>query len=198
MIKTFGDMKNILVTNMTIGDILKYFEAIAERKHDGDEDVKRSVSEVASRFMAEAMYKYYNHKDADSETSNPSAREECEDWKEKVTSANFYPPSLRMTIVRDLTNEFKNDLTQGRIPFPKETENFFFKVAEHPNCMLILRIKDKNLVIAYYIGDTTYTYKVPVEASDFTDKSSGEFWGKYAEIVISSSNKLVAQIKEGH
>lgn len=198
MIKTFGDMKNILVTNMTIGDILKYFEAIAERKHDGDEDVKRSVSEVASRFMAEAMYKYYNHKDADSETSNLPAREECEGWKEKVTSANFYPPSLRMTIVRDLTNEFKNDLTQGRISFPKETENFFFKVAEHPNCMLILRIKDKNLVITYYIGDTTYTYKVPVEASDFTDKSSGEFWGKYAEIIISSSNKLVAQIKEGH
>lgn len=198
MIETFGDMKNILVTNMTIGDILKYFEAIAERKHDGDEDVKRSVSEVASRFMAEAMYKYYNYKNADSETSNLSAREECEGWKEKVTSANFYPPSLRMTIVRDLTNEFKNDLTQGRISFSKETKNFFFKVAEYPNCMLILRIKDKNLVITYYIGDTTYTYKVPVEASDFTDKSSGEFWGKYTEIIISSSNKLVAQIKEGH
>lgn len=198
MIETFEDMKNIPVTSMAIGDILKYFEVIAERKHGGDEDVKRSVSEVTSRFMAEAMYKYYNHKDTDNETSDAPAREECESWKEKVTSANFYPPSLRMTIVRDLTNEFKNDLVQGRISFSEETKNFFFKVAEHPNCMLTLRIKDKDLVITYYIGDTTYTHKVPVEASDFTDKSSGEFWGKYAEIIISSSNKLVAQIKEGH
>ena len=198
MIETFEDMKNIPVTSMTIGDILKYFEVIAERKHGGDEDVKRSVSEVASRFMAEALYKYYNHKDSNSETSDAPAREECETWKEKVTSANFYPPSLRMTIVRDLTNEFKNDLVQGRISFSEENKNFFFKVAEHPNCMLTLRIKDKDLVITYYIGDTTYTHKVPVEASDFTDKSSGEFWGKYAEIIISSSNKLVAQIKEGH
>ena len=198
MIETFEDMKNIPVTSMAIGDILKYFEVIAERKHGGDEDVKRSVSEVASRFMAEALYKYYNHKDADNETSDAPAREECETWKEKVTSANFYPPFLRMTIVRDLTNEFKNDLVQGRISFSEENKNFFFKVAEHPNCMLTLRIKDKDLVITYYIGDTTYTHKVPVEASDFTDKSSGEFWGKYAEIIISSSNKLVAQIKEGH
>ena len=198
MIETFEDMKNIPVTNMTVGDVLKYFEVITERKHGGDEDVKRSVSEVASRFMAEAMYKYYNHKDADSETSDAPAREEKEKWNEKVTSANFYPPSLRMAVVRDLTNEFKNDLVRGRISFSEENKNFFFKVAEHPNCMLTLRIKDKNLVITYYIGDTTYTHKVPVETSDFTEKSSGEFWDKYAEIIISLSNKLVAQIKEGH
>lgn len=198
MIDNFEDMKNIPVTSMTIGDILKYFEVIAGRKHSGDEDVERSVSEVASRFMAEVMYKYYNHKDVDNKTSNAPARKECESWNEKVTSANFYPPSLRMAIVRDLTNEFKNDLVKGRISFSEENKNFFFKVTEHPNCMLTLCIKDKNLVITYYIGDTTYTHKVPVEASDFTDKSSGEFWDKYTEIIISSSNKLVAQIKEGH
>lgn len=198
MIETFGDMKNIPVTSMTVGDILKYFEVITSRSYNGDEDVYRSISEVASRFMAEAMYKYYNHKDADSETSNAPAREECESWKEKVTSANFYPPSSQMKIVRDLTNEFKNDLVRGSVSFSEENKNFFFRVAEHPNCMLTLHIKDKNLVITYYIGDTTYTHKVLVDASDFTDKSSGEFWGKYAEIIVSLSNELVAQIKEGH
>ena len=198
MIETFGDMKNIPVTSMTVGDILKYFEVITSRSYNGDEDVYRSISEVASRFMAEAMYKYYNHKDADSETSNAPAREECESWKEKVTSANFYPPSSRMKIVRDLTNEFKNDLVRGSVSFSEENKNFFFRVAEHPNCMLTLHIKDKNLVITYYIGDTTYTHKVPVDASDFTDKSSNEFWGKYAEIIVSLSNELVTQIKEGH
>lgn len=39
MFDNFEDMKNIPVTNMTIGNILKYFEVIAERKHGGDEDV---------------------------------------------------------------------------------------------------------------------------------------------------------------
>lgn len=74
MIENFEDMKNIPVTNMTIGDILKYFEVIAERKHGGDEDVKRSVSEVTNRFMVEAMYKYYNCNEFQSETSNETAR----------------------------------------------------------------------------------------------------------------------------
>lgn len=74
MIENFEDMKNIPVTNMTIGDILKYFEVIAERKHGGDEDVKRSVSEVTNRFMVEVMYKYYNHNESHSETSNETAR----------------------------------------------------------------------------------------------------------------------------
>lgn len=198
MIDNFEGIKNISVTDMTIGDILKYFEAITKREHDSDEDVKRSISEVTNRFIIEAMYKYYNHNESHNETSNAPAREECESWKEKVTSANFYPPSSRMKIVRDLTNEFKNDLVRGSVSFSEENKNFFFRVAEHPNCMLTLHIKDKNLVITYYIGDTTYTHKVLVDASDFTDKSSGEFWGKYAEIIVSLSNELVTQIKEGH
>ena len=75
MIDNFEDIKNILVTDMTIGDILKYFEVITEREHDSDEDVKRSISEVANRFMVEAMYKYYNHNESHSEISNETARE---------------------------------------------------------------------------------------------------------------------------
>lgn len=74
MIDNFENIKNIPVTNMTIGDILKYLEVIAKREHDSDEDVKRSISEIANRFMIEAMYKYYNHNESQSETSNTSAR----------------------------------------------------------------------------------------------------------------------------
>ena len=77
MIENFEDMKNIPVTNMTIGNILKYFEVITKREHDSDEDVKRSISEVANRFMAEAMYKYYNHNESHNETSNETAYEVC-------------------------------------------------------------------------------------------------------------------------
>lgn len=83
MFDNFEDIKNILVTNMTIGDILKYFEVITEREHDSDEDVKRSISEVANRFMVEAMYKYYNHNESHSETSNETAREVCGSWGER-------------------------------------------------------------------------------------------------------------------
>ena len=44
-------------------------------------------------------------------------------------------------------------------------------------------------------GDTTKGLKRVI---DFVDKSSGEFWRKYGEIIISSSNELVAQINGGH
>ena len=198
MIDNFEGMKNILITDMTIGDVLKYFEVIAECKHGGDEDVKRSVSEVANRFMVEAMYKYYNHNEPHSETSNETAREVCGSWGERVTSAHIYPPNLRMDIVRELTNKFKEDLLRGKISFSEENKIFSFKNADHPNCKLTLSVEYGNLVITYYIGDNVYTKRVPIDSSDLADKSSVEFWKKYGEIIISSSNELVAQIKEGH
>ena len=198
MIENFEDMKNIPVTNMTIGDVLKYFEVIAERKHGGDEDVKRSVSEVTNRFMVEAMYKYYNHNESHNETSNETVREVCGSWGKRVTSAHIYPPNLRMDIVRELTNKFKEDLLRGKISFSEENKNFFFKNADHPNCKLTLSVEDDNLVITYYIGDNVYTKRVPLDSSYLADKSSGEFWRKYGEIIISSSNELVAQINGGH
>lgn len=197
MIDNFENIKNIPVTNMTIGDILKYFEVVTEREHDSDEDVKRSISEVANRFMVEAMYKYYNHNESQSETSNTSAREVCGSWGERVTSAHIYPPNSRAAIVRELTNKFKEDLVRGRISFSEENKNFFFKTANHPTCKLTLSIEDGNLVITYYIGDTVYTKKILPDSSDFVNKSD-EFWKKYGEIIVSSSNELVAQINEGH
>ena len=199
MIDNFEDIKNILITDMTIGDVLKYFEVIAERKHGGDEDVKRSVSEVTNRFMVEAMYKYYNHNESHSETSSETAREKCENWGEtNVITAHIYPPILRVVIVRELTNKFKEDLLRGKISFSEENKNFFFENADRPNCKLTLSVENGNLVITYYIGDNVYTKRVSLDSSDFADKSSGEFWRKYGEIIISSSNELVAQIKEGH
>lgn len=197
MIDNFENMKNIPVTNMTIGDILKYLEVIAKREHDSDEDVKRSISEIANRFMIEAMYKYYNHNESQSETSNTSAREVCGSWGERVTSAHIYPPNSRVDIVRELTDKFKNDLVRGRISFSEENKNFFFKTSDHPNCKLILSVESGNLVITYYIGDNVYTKKILLDPSDFVDKS-GEFWKKYGEIIVSSSNELVAQINGGH
>lgn len=197
MIDNFENIKNIPVTNMTIGDILKYLEVIAKREHDSDEDVKRSISEIANRFMIEAMYKYYNHNESQSETSNTSAREVCGSWGERVTSAHIYPPNSRAAIVRELTNKFKEDLVRGRISFSEENKNFFFKTANHPTCKLTLSIEDGNLVITYYIGDTVYTKKILPDSSDFVNKSD-EFWKKYGEIIVSSSNELVAQINEGH
>ena len=118
MIDNFEDIKNILITDMTIGDVLKYFEVIAERKHGGDEDVKRSVSEVTNRFMVEAMYKYYNHNESHSETSNETAQKKKKNWgKKSVVSGHIYPPVLRVVIVRELTNKFKEDLLRGKISF---------------------------------------------------------------------------------
>lgn len=197
MIDNFESMKNIPVTDMTIGDILKYFEVITEREHDSDEDVKRSISEVANRFMVEAMYKYYNHNEPRSEASNKTAREECESWGERVTSAHIYSPNSRVDIIRELTNKFKDDLIRGKILFSEENKNFFFKTSDHPNCKLILSVESGNLVITYYIGDNVYSKKILLDPSDFVDKS-GEFWKKYMEIIVSSSNELVAQINGGH
>ena len=45
------------IKDMTIGDVVEYFDIIRLRKHGGDEDVKRTVSELKARFIMEALYK---------------------------------------------------------------------------------------------------------------------------------------------
>lgn len=206
MIETFEDMKNIPITSMTIGDILKYFEVIAERKHGGDEDVKRSVSEVASRFMAEAMYKYYNHKDSNSETSNTlnsetsdaPACEEKEEWSKNIGGPfYFYTRDVRVTIVKVLTDEFKDRLYACN--FGTNNINYSFENEKYPNCELSIYLDmDYNLHITYQIGDTFYRRSVPVELSDIEDDTSNGFWGRYGRIILSLSNELIEQIQEGH
>ena len=198
MIDNYDDMKKIPIVDMTIGDVVDFFEIIYARKHGGDEDVRRSVSEARARFMAEALYKYYNHKEPDSKTSNAPAREEKENWDETVDGPlAFYTQDARMAIVRELTDIFKNDLIEKKTLF-QNNKIFSFKTVLHPNCELSIYIKDNNLVISYYIGGTTYTHTVPFDPCDFTEKSKTFFWSKYAEIIVSLSNELVAQIKEGH
>ena len=137
MFDNFENMKNIPVTDMTIGDILKYFEVVAERGYNSNEDVKRSISEVTNRFMVEAMYKYYNPNECQSETSDASAREVCGNWRERVTSAHIYPPNSRVDIVRELTNKFKEDLVRGRISFSEENKNFFLPLYICEKCVII-------------------------------------------------------------
>ena len=45
------------IKDMTIGDVVEYFDIICARKHGGDEDVKRTASELKARFITEALYK---------------------------------------------------------------------------------------------------------------------------------------------
>ena len=39
------------IKDMTIGDVVEYFDIICARKHGGDEDVKRTASELKARFI---------------------------------------------------------------------------------------------------------------------------------------------------
>lgn len=45
------------IKDMTIGDVVEYFDIFYARKHGGDEDVKRTASELKARFIMEALYK---------------------------------------------------------------------------------------------------------------------------------------------
>ena len=45
------------IKDMTIGDVVEYFDIICARRHGGDEDVKRTASELKARFIMEALYK---------------------------------------------------------------------------------------------------------------------------------------------
>ena len=66
------------IKDMTIGDVVEYFDIIRVRKHGGDEDVKRTASELKARFIMEALYK----------------------------SDEFFSKEQRAKVIKDIYNEF--------------------------------------------------------------------------------------------
>lgn len=66
------------IKDMTIGDVVEYFDIICARKHGGDEDVKRTASELKARFIMEALYK----------------------------SDEFFSKEQRAKVIKDIYNEF--------------------------------------------------------------------------------------------
>lgn len=68
------------IKDMTIGDVVEYFDIICARKHGGDEDVKRTASELKARFIMEALYK------SDEFFSREQQGNVVSDWYKKVCS----------------------------------------------------------------------------------------------------------------
>ena len=66
------------IKDMTIGDVVEYFDIICAWKHGGDEDVKRTASELKARFIMEALYK----------------------------SDEFFSKEQRAKVIKDIYNEF--------------------------------------------------------------------------------------------
>lgn len=198
MIDNYDDMKKVPIVDMTIGDVVDFFEILHMREHCGDDDVRRSVSEVRARFMAEALYKYCNHKEPDDETSFAPAREEKENWVESIKDpCCFFTRDARVDIVKVLVDEFKNSWHAGNLG--TTDINYSFGKEKYSICELSIYLDmEYDLHIIYQIGDTVYKHSIPVESSDITDETSDMFWGIYGKIILSLTDELIEQIKEGH
>ena len=82
------------IKDMTIGDVVEYFDIICARKHGGDEDVKRTASELKARFIMEALYK----------------------------SDEFFLREQQANLVSDWYNKVYSDVNKARISLPSSYE----------------------------------------------------------------------------
>lgn len=198
MIDNYDGMKKVPIVDMTIGDVVDFFEIIYARKHGGDEDVKRSVSEVKARFMAEALYKYYNYKEPNSKTSNAPAREEKVNWDEDKGGIQNYSTAFRAAIVKNLAKKFKKDFYTDKLTNPNPYENYLFKDDEHSDSILMISLdQGNNIYVTFIIGETSYKRIIPLELS-IVQETASSFWAKYAPKILSMTDELIEQIEEGH
>lgn len=68
------------IKDMTIGDVVEYFDIINARRYSGDADIKRTASELKARFIMEALYKN------DEFFSREQQGNVVSDWYKKVCS----------------------------------------------------------------------------------------------------------------
>ena len=68
------------IKDMTIGNVVKYFNIICARRYSSDVDIKRTVSELKERFIIEALYK------SDEFFSREHQGNVVNDWYKKVCS----------------------------------------------------------------------------------------------------------------
>ena len=82
------------IKDMTIGNVVKYFDIICARRYSSDVDIKRTASELKERFIIEALYK----------------------------SDEFFLREQQGNVVSDWYNKVYSDVNKARISLPSSYE----------------------------------------------------------------------------
>ena len=201
---------------MTIGDVVGYFDIICARKHGGDEDVKRTASELKARFIMEALYKsnkFPSHKELQENLDKAvqkvmidSGNVSLSSSYETVQSQNYLdsdcrPLSSKMLRDRQSAKELKNlvrefceDRDFGRLSHPNGAGTIFDRVSGKTRLIISSNGNNKLFVQVIINGLTRYFY---VNVKFNRTPLAYNWWKMYSRRITKKLGKITNTLEKG-
>lgn len=206
------------IKDMTIGDVVEYFDIIDARKYGGDEDVKRTVSELKARFIIEALYKNdeFFSKERQGNVINDWYNKTCKDGHlilvpssyEIAQARNYLDSDCRLLspqLLRDrqsakelknLVREFCEDRDAGRLIHPNSVcANPVFDRVNGKTRLIISKIANNQLFVRVIInGSARYFYvNVRFNRTPF----AYNWWKMYSRRITKKLGKIIDKLEKG-
>ena len=204
------------IKDMTIGDVVEYFDIICARKHGGDEDVKRTASELKARFIMEALYKsdeffskeqqgnvindWYNKTCKDSHLILVPSSYEITQTKSYLDSncKSFSPRMLRdrqsAKELKNLVREFCEDRDFGRLSHPNCAGTIFDRVSGKTRLIISSNGNNKLFVRVIISGSTRYFY---VNVKFNITPLAYNWWKMYSRRITKKLGKITNTLEKG-
>ena len=204
------------IKDMTIGNVVEYFDIICARKHGGDEDVKRTASELKARFIMEALYKsnkFSSHKELQENLDKAvqkvmidSGNVSLSSSYETVQSRNYLdsdcrPLSSKMLRDRQRAKELKNlvrefceDRDAGRLSHPNGAGTIFDRVSGKTR-LIISSIGNNQLFIRVIINGSTKYFYVNVRFNE--TPCAYNWWKMYSRRITKKLGKIINTLEKG-
>lgn len=208
------------IKDMTIGDVVEYFDILCARKHGGDEDVKRTASELKARFIYEALYK------SDKSFLDKQQGNVINDWYNKtckdshlilvpfsyeIAQARNYldsdrrplPPQVyrsrqRAKELKNLVREFCEDRDTGRLIHPSAGSTYYYFDRTNGKTRLTIGssvVKENQLFVKINInGFDRYFY---VNTNFKRTPVAYNWWKMYSRRITKKLGKIINALEKG-
>ena len=204
------------IKDMTIGDVVEYFDIICARKHGGDEDVKRTASELKARFIMEALYKsnkFSSHKELQEnldkavqkvmiDSGNVSLTSSYEtvqprnylDFDCRPLSSKMLRDRQRAKELKNLVREFCEDRDAGRLVHPNGAGVVFYRVNGKTR-LIISSVGNNQLSVRVIINGFTIYFYVNVKFN--RTPFAYNWWKVYSRRITKKLGKIINELEKG-
>lgn len=208
------------IKDMTIGDVVEYFDIIDTRKHGGDEDVKRTASELKARFIMEALYKsnkFPSHKELQENLDKAVQKAIIDSGNvsltfsyETVQSRNYLdfdcrPLSSKMLRdrqrakeLRNLIREFCEDRDTGRLIHPSTGSTYYYFDRTNGKTRLTIGssvVKENQLFVKININGFDRYFYVNVRFNE--TPIAYNWWRMYSRRITKKLGKIINALEKG-
>ena len=208
------------IKDMTIGDVVEYFDIICARKHGGDEDVKRTASELKTRFIMEALYKSdeFFSKEQQGNVINDWYNKTCKDGhlisvpsSYEIAQARNYldsdrrplPPKMlrdrqRAKELKNLIREFCEDRDAGRLIHPSTGSTYYYFDRTNGKTRLTIGssvVKENQLFVKININGFDRYFYVNVRFN--STPIAYNWWRMYSRRITKKLGKIISALERG-